>query len=183
MEIIKKKIFILLIVNLFVLIGFIILTIFLFGLIKRQSNQFVEISKSLKLLELKREQFDIYKSKFEQNQKDFKKINNLFLNKNEVLKFFNFIETISLNSKNYVNMSVINPDEKIKDSLKIQISLYGSFSNFMKFLSYLENAPYLLQIEDLKIRRLSLAEILQMKQMVLREGDIGSNLIIQVYTR
>lgn len=176
---IKNRVSILLIIDLIILIGFVFAAIFLFNSIKKENNQFLVISKSLKLLELKREQFKISKFK----NIDINLINNLFLDKNEALKFFNFIEKISSDSQNYSNISIISSGEKIEDGLRIQISLYGSFSNFMKFLNYLENAPYLLQIEDLKIRRLSQLEILQMKQPGFKEGDINSNLLVKVYTQ
>lgn len=180
----KRKIVVVLSIMAVVVIVFLIVSLILFNSLKTNSNKFLEIQKSLAALDVIRNQFNVYKNKFEQNEKDFSKINNLFLSKSEVLKFFNFLETNAKDYKSYINISVLNRDEG-EDFLKIQISLHGNFENFMRFLNRLENAPYLIEIEDFKLRRLTLAEIMAWaKQMpALQEGDINSILILKVYTR
>jgi len=178
----KKKMIIILAIIAVMTIIFFIFSLFLVRSIKVNSNKFLEIQKSLMVLDNKRRQFDIYKSKFKQNEADFIKINNLFLDKSDVLKLFNFLENSAKDYKSYINISVLNTGE---DFLKIQISLYGSFENFMKFLNRLESTSYLIEIENFKIKKLTLAEItMSLKQMsTLQEGDINSILILKVYMK
>jgi len=58
-----------------------------------------------------------------------------------------------------------------------QISSYGSFSNFSKFLEILKNSSYLINFEALNVKRLEEKELSELK---LNLGDVAFNFSIRV---
>lgn len=182
---IKKKIKIIVILDIFILIAFLILSFLMIRLIKSNSKKFIEIQKSLLFSEQKRKEFQAYKNKFEEIKASLKEINNLFLDKNRALELFNFLEKSAIDSGNYYKIDVLTKEENEKKNFwQLQISLYGGFSNFMKFLNRIETAPYLLQIESIRIRKISLSDIEKYKKKFpLKENMIKSEFIIKIFLK
>jgi hypothetical protein len=59
----------------------------------------------------------------------------------------------------------------------------GSFANFMKFLEKLEAAPYLIEIENLIIKRVTASELGWGEIKTLKSSDIQATLDIKVQTK
>jgi len=64
------------------------------------------------------------------------------------------------------------PEEK--DGLNFRLSLRGAFPNFLRFLEFIENSQYLLQVSNIKIKSLRDKE----KQLT---DQSQSNVEIKVY--
>lgn len=80
-----------------------------------------------------------------------------FLAKDDALKFIMATENIAETTGNRQEISITNAPVKEKNAaknepvLKLQISLYGGFSNLLKFLIHMENAPYFNEATSLQI--------------------------------
>lgn len=112
------------------------------------------------------------------------------LPKNDAIKFIMFVEEAARATDNQETISVINPAPTTEDKstkttgqstsalISFQINLQGSFLNLMKFLIYLENAPYYNDLETIQIHRLGTNAG---SNENIREGDVGTSLKLKVY--
>ncbi len=102
-----------------------------------------------------------------------KEVENLFLKTETPVSFLNYLEEAGdLSGLGSVNISSIS-QMKEKDSwpyLSVQISVTSGFSKFLNFLQRLENAPILLQIENLNISK-------------KEDGSIVSNMLLKVFLK
>lgn len=76
---------------------------------------------------------------------------------NEALKFIMLVESIAQNTNNQQEVIALNDAGEDGDGrlLNFQINLRGNFPDLIKFLAYLENAPYYNKINSLQIQRLA----------------------------
>ncbi|HRY52813.1 MAG TPA: hypothetical protein P5089_03105 [Candidatus Portnoybacteria bacterium] len=122
----------------------------------------------------------------ESAQKDYQalqgEINALpaFLPTSEALKFIVLIEKFAQATDNTQTVSVINKKDlsSAKKTTDFQISLRGNFPNLVKFLVYLENAPYYNDVKALGAQRLSEKEGTEKN---INTGDINTILTVSVY--
>lgn len=103
----------------------------------------------------------------------------------ETIKFIMFVEQAARATNNQEEISVAAPaptsqkkTEAPKKSLIFQINLKGNFPNLMKFLAYLENAPYYNDINSVQIQRVNAQST---EQVGLKEGDINTLLKVTIY--
>lgn len=103
----------------------------------------------------------------EKTQKDYQimqsEINGLpaLLPANDALKFIVLIEKFAQATNNLPTVAVVASDPAAKqkiDGVNFQVSLRGKFPDLVKFLVYLENAPYYSYIKSLDARRLTSKE-------------------------
>jgi len=106
----------------------------------------------------------------------------------EALKFIMMIETIAQSTGNKQEVSVVkasNDKTSPKDTnINLQITLKGSFPNLVKFLLYLENAPYFSEIKSLQLQGMTQKDIESLKEgkgIGLSSGDITSTLKVSAY--
>lgn len=104
---------------------------------------------------------------------------------NEALKFIVLIEKFAQATNNRQEVSIVNNNESIasaktaptaKEAAKLQISLRGSFPDLIKFVVYLENAPYYNNIKSLQAQRLT-----QKENAGANSGDVNTILNVSVY--
>jgi len=118
-------------------------------------------------------------------QKDYQTMQNelnalpALLPSSEALKFIVLMEKFAQITNNQQNVSVSDAqpakDQK-KTTTDFQVSLRGRFPDLIKFLIYLENAPYYNDIRSLAIQRLSTKE-----STGAAIGDINTILNLSVY--
>lgn len=107
----------------------------------------------------------------------------------EAIKFIQAMESFAQATQNYQTISVLKKtpsaeaeaDVSPENILDFQISLWGSFPNLIKFLIYLENAPYLTNVASLQINRLTEKEFSQLEEINLPAGNINSVITLLVY--
>lgn len=121
----------------------------------------------------------------ESAQKDYQalqgEINALpaFLPTSEALKFIVLIEKFAQATDNAQTVSVVDKKAAAaKKTTDLQISLRGNFPNLVKFLVYLENAPYYNDVKALGAQRLSEKEGTEKN---INTGDINTILTVSVY--
>ncbi len=105
------------------------------------------------------------------------------LPKEEPLKFIVLIENIAQATGLRQEVSVIpapndNKNAAVKNSLDFQIILRGRFPNLIKFLVYLENAPYYSNLKSLQIQRLSAKDA---SGASVSSGEISATLKVNVF--
>ncbi|MBU3901412.1 hypothetical protein KKF25_02095, partial [Patescibacteria group bacterium] len=75
---------------------------------------------------------------------------------NEALKFIVLIEKFAQVTNNQQTVAVVDasqPDKTQKGTIDLQINLRGNFPDLVKFLIYLENAPYYSYLKSLQAQR------------------------------
>lgn len=111
-----------------------------------------------------------------------------FLLRADAIKFITAIENMAQQTQNQQTIAVLEkaPESAAQDvaagaTLDFQISLGGSFPNLIKFLIYLENAPYYNDLNSLQVSRVSQAEGVR-ETSQLREGDVKTTINLSVYS-
>jgi len=175
-------------ISFFVVLGLIIFFITT-PLIRQIKNDGLELSAKKQNIELLYQDWRILENSRQEYIKIENELNSLpaILPSGEALKFIMLIESIAQNTNNQQEVSVIsNPGEKkdARQPLNFQIVLRGNFPSLIKFLAYLENAPYYNEINSVQIKGLSAKDIQSMKEgdgAGLGAGDITVTLKISVY--
>ena len=175
-------------ISFFVVLGLIIFFITT-PLIRQIKNDGFELSAKKQNIELLYQDWRILENSRQEYIKIENELNSLpaILPSGEALKFIMLIESIAQNTNNQQEVSVIsNPGEKkdARQPLNFQIVLRGNFPSLIKFLAYLENAPYYNEINSVQIKGLSAKDIQKMKEgdgAGLGAGDITVTLKISVY--
>lgn len=101
---------------------------------------------------------------FQAAEPDITKINDLFINAQEPIGFIQFLEKISQESQVESKYSITAYNKDKKDtwpSLDFKIIISGSPANFLKFLEMLENAPYLIAVQNLNVAQMLDKKIIQ----------------------
>lgn len=95
----------------------------------------------------------------------------------DALKFIFFIEQTAQRTSNQQAVS-LSEDKAgtAKNTVDFQISLRGNFPDLMRFLVYLENAPYYNEIKTLQAQRLSSKDDIE-----VTTGDINTILTVSVH--
>lgn len=172
---IKKKISLSLILSSLILILFIAFLIYpLFEEIKEsfqiftsQENIFIELRERTKNIK----EFKYY---YKNHKSDIEKIDLLFVNQEEPVTFIKFLEIEAQKSQLFLQISSENLKKQENEPwsfISFQLTLNGSFSNFLKFLEKLESADYLIKIQTLNLIKKTEA------------NNITATLLIKAYTK
>lgn len=123
----------------------------------------------------------------EENKRSFREIQkelagqSAFLPAQEPLKFIEYAESAAQQTGNHQDIAVVPADKDAPaGQLAFRLTTQGSFPNLIKFLIYLENAPYYNSVQALQIRRVSQREA-DMIGAAGRLGDVSSTVELSVY--
>jgi len=166
------------------LIAFIIYP--LFNEIKKNSEDLIFTKQKLLSFGVKIEDLERLQSLWQEIEPNFNKIDQLFVNPEVPVGFINFLEITSQDCNLSVQVSPGSPSHAGKDlwpSLTFQIILSGSFPDSLKFLEKLKTSPYLIEFQNLNIRRLTEKELESKRFEKFSLGDVEINLPIKVYTK
>lgn len=151
-----------------VIFGLVSLALIIFGVyplskgIKKNSEELIVQRKELILAEAGTGKLNRLKEISKKIEPDLEKINGLFIDPEIPIDLIKFFEKTAQDSKLLMDISLAGFKTAENDpwgSLGFQIILAGSFSNFSKFLEKIENGPYLIEIQNLAIKRLTEEEI------------------------
>jgi len=93
-----------------------------------------------------------------------------FIDKNEAVSFFEALESVASSTNNEIEISV-------SEFPSLTLNLFGTFPNFMKFLGWLENGEYFINVNSVNITRTSGEEAPETISM----GMIKTTLKIKAY--
>lgn len=171
----KKILTSLIILGLISLVFIVFLVYPLFNEIKKESQNLISQKRTLVELTTKTQNLKKFQATYNTYQENLEKIDKLFVNPTEPLNFIEFLETEAADSQLLIEIFPSPSQEIAVDpwpSLNFQLTLIGSFPNFLKFLEKLESSSYLIEVLNLNIRRLT-----------ENEGDINVTLLIKIYTK
>ncbi|MCK4520773.1 hypothetical protein KAT95_02820 [Candidatus Parcubacteria bacterium] len=147
--------------------------------IRENSSNFVLQKNSFAELQEREANFKKLKFFYQTYKQDLKRIDALFINSSDPVEFTAFMEFLENNAKDcglpieILNLPVKKAELDAWNFNNSQLSLEGSFSNILKFLEKLENAPYLIEISNLNIKKDS-ADL---------NKNAQANLTIKAYTK
>ena len=184
----RKKIYISLI---FFVAAIIVLIIFilvpLFTSIKKNSDNLLSQKENLALLQKEIETFNETKSLYEDSKANIDRVDKLFYDSDNPLDFLNFLtkNPESYNVRNEIikmapNVNILSDPWP---SISFQLLGTGSFPNLMRFLKNLEAGPYLIEISNISIKRLTEDELRGEKLKSFSLGDVSATLSIKVYSK
>ena len=147
--------------------------------IKINSEAIVLEKDKYSALEAKIGNLDKFKDLYKEYSVNLEKINTLFINAEVPVEFIGFLEGIA--EDNDIQLTISPSSARTTGGtwpfITFRIGCVGEYSDFMKFVEKIESAPYLLEIQNLDIRRI------EPKEGEVYSGDISAGLTIKIYTK
>jgi len=148
----------------------------LFSSIKYNSETFISQRDSLTALEKKSDNLKRFQSTYEIYQDNLKKMDELFIGKEEPVEFIEFLEDEAGRSKLTIDLTPLTfkaVEEDVWPSTSFEVDMEGSFPNFLRFLDRIESSSYLIVLSDFSLN----------KPTKNTNGDIAISFRIKAYTR
>lgn len=179
MTTLKKKILISVIASLvFFAIFFFLCPYSVFKSIEGSSNQLLFVEAELASISEKNNELGDWERELPGLKPDLEKIEGLFVNLETPVEFLRFLENLARDNNLSIRVSLLRAGGS-KDAnaaiLQFKVLVDGLFSDCARFLEKLENAPYLLVVEDLNIIRVP------KEQGEGFSGEMEFNLSIKVF--
>jgi hypothetical protein len=176
------------------LIGFVLITavffVFiirpLFSEIQESSQELISQKQTLSTFEAKVKNLEEFKDIYKEIEPNLQKVASFFVNPELPLEFINFLEASAQEfqlSIKIASYSLGESEEEPWSFLVLNVTSVGTLSNLMKFLEKLEASPYLLEINNLSINKLTEMDIHQEEFEGFTAEDIRAALSIKVYTK
>lgn len=152
--------------------------------IRSSSQDFVENRKKVVNLQREKRHYIALKQEYEDSKGKFEKINSLFVNSEVPVKFIEFLEESSVKANFPIEVSP-GPGTQSKSDLWptifFKVAGSGSFTDFAKFLERVENSPFLVEVQDLNVDRLT-EEDVRGESKERKVGDVEAKILIKAYT-
>ncbi len=153
--------------------------------IQNNSQELVSKEKEVATLDAKIKNIEEFRKSYKEIGENLKKINDLPINSKAPIGFISFLEKSSLSSQCPIKISpsVVQED---KDSawrfIIFQIEAVSSFSNFLRFFEKLESSPYLLEIRNIRVDRLTEQDLKAKQYEGASLGNIKASLSVKVFS-
>jgi acylphosphatase len=177
----KKKTTIFLLISL--LLFFLFIFLLILPSIKKISETSKEISKTkARLEEISKQQEEIerFKKIFPDIKENLLKFENSFVSKEIPVDFVEFLEKMARDLQIRSEISILSSS---KDSISFEIKGAGSPENVFKFLEKVENCNFLIQIERLRISKLTEAELKIKEYEGFSKNDLKFEVSFSVLTK
>ena len=126
--------------------------------IENDSQKMVLSKEKLSFISSESKELENFKASYKDYQENLERINNLFVDSKNPVGLIEFLESeaVDLNIGAEINLSspISNGNLNNQSANEFQISAKGSFSNVLKFSEKIENGSYLIQINNLTIKKL-----------------------------
>jgi Tfp pilus assembly protein PilO len=176
------------------LIGFVLITVVflvfvirpLFSEIKESSQELISQKQTLSTFEAKVKNLEEFRDIYEEIEPNLQKVASFFVNPELPLGFINFLEASAQEFQLSIKIASYSLGESEEDHwpfLVLNITSVGAFSNLMNFLEKLEASPYLLEINNLSINKLTEIDIRREEFEGFTVEDVRAALSIKVYTK
>lgn len=127
--------------------------------IKKESENLVFQKNRLTGLEARIKNLKEFQTTYKTYRLDFERISQLFINSAEPIGFIEFLEREAAASRLPIEITPFSPQELMPGeywpSMNFRLAITCPFPNFLEFLEKLESSPYLIEILNLDIRRLT----------------------------
>jgi len=187
----KKKIYISIAVFVVITVLLIILAVIpLLKSIQENSADLVYQKDSLASQDKKIETFRETENLYQESQENIEKIDKIFIEPDDPRDLINFLkekaEKYSLQNE-ILSLKKTPADSAGKTepwpSISLQISNTGPFVSFLKFVKNLESGPYLTEILNISIKRLTEKELQGENLTMFSPGDVNATFLLKVYTK
>jgi len=149
--------------------------------IRDDSQELVSLKNDLASFQKETENLQQISKAYQNYQENLTKIDKIFIDPKLPIEFIDFLEKNAQISQLKIEISPVSKQEtETSPSLFFQISTIGSFPNFLRFLEKLKNAPYLIDVLNLNVKKLTEGKI---QSEGFFPQDIESTFLIKVYTR
>jgi Tfp pilus assembly protein PilO len=130
---------------------------FLYARINSASADLTNKKQNLEDVQKKEQEAVAAEDEYQAIMPQLDEINSSLLDKGKVLDFIVTLEKIADKTGNHSEISVVSSakaasKKKPDQTMEFQISLEGSFSDLVKFLSKVENMPYLNDVDSIQIK-------------------------------
>ena len=152
--------------------------------VKENSAELIEIKKEVVIIDNKKGEIKNTRGACVLNESDFQKAQDVLVSLDVPVKLIEFLEDTANDSSLYINISPVSL-KKVYDDLwdfvSFRLNLFGSYSNFMKFFEKLESSPFLIEIQDLSIKRMTASETDELVGVL--PNDVRANLNLRVFAK
>lgn len=125
--------------------------------IKKDSNEFIETKKEIILSKRKNKELEQLKNFYQKLEPDLEKVWQVFVDPEVPIDLIKFWEEKARDLELSISISPTSPKTTEADfwsSFGFQMSLSGSSNNFLKFLEKIENSFYLIEVQNLSVKKI-----------------------------
>jgi cell division protein FtsI/penicillin-binding protein 2 len=148
--------------------------------IKVISNEISQTKSRLEEISKRQEEIEKFKKLPSEIKENLLKFENSFVNREIPIDFFKFLEKTAKDLKIQSQVSIMGTP---KESFSLQIRGVGFAENVFKFIEKLENSNYLIQIEKIKISKLTEAELKTEEFKGFSKNDLKFEISFSVLTK
>lgn len=184
----RKKIYISIIV--FLVLNVLLVALFIIPIlinIGKNSEDLVLQKGELARLKGEIKTFEEAESVYENSKGNIGKIEALFYDPDNPFDFLNFIneKPKSYGLENEISRFLADPDPQpgFWKSHSLQIKSMGPLTSLMKFIENLESGPYLAEVINISIKKISADGSVSFATQKFSPGDISASLSIKVYSK
>ncbi len=149
----------------------------LFKGIKKNSEELIIAKRESILLQGKTGKIEQFRKTYEDLRPDLEKIDHLFIDSEAPIDLIKFLKKTAEDSdlsNNISSVSVKTAETDPWSSLGFQVTLKGFLPDFLKFLEKIETTPYLIEVQNLAIKKVNGSGL---------NLGVSAALVIKVYTR
>lgn len=135
-------------------------------------------------LDAKLENIEEFQRGYKEIKENLEKGESLFVNAEAPVDLIGFLEDTSEDSNVSIKISPSEPTKKIGDpwySIIFQVNAVSSFPNLLRFIEKIESGPYLVQIENINITRLTLENLRSQGLQAYSVGDARASFSIKAF--
>ena len=149
--------------------------------IQANSQELISLKSDLASFQKETKNLSKLSETYQNYQENLAKIDRIFIDPKRPIEFFDFLEKNAQIFQLKIEISPVSkPETETLPSLFFQISTSGSSPNFLRFLEKLENSPYLIDILNLNVKKLTEGKI---RSEGLSPQDVEATFLMKVYTR
>jgi len=148
--------------------------------IKRISSEISQTKFKLEEISKRQEEIERFKKLSPEIKENLSNFENSFVNKEIPVDFFEFLEKIAKDLKIQSQISILTTS---KDNISFQIKGVDAPENVFRFIEKVENCNYLIQVERIRISKLSEAELKMEEFKGFSKNDLKFEISFSVLTK
>ncbi len=119
---------------------------FFFTIVKNKNKHTSVVLTTLENKIVKKRNASVITQKIEEVNRTASLINSYFADPNQIDSFVSYLEEIGTSADTTVKVETVEIASQVKNTLSVTVSLEGNFSNVIRTVKLLENAPYKIHI-------------------------------------
>ena len=131
----------------------VLLWLHLYSEIEKQKASISEIAYNFAFSGANAKNFKLLKNQMDENIGNKKKLDEIFLEKKDVVPFIEYLEKTGKDIGAAVDFSSVKIDDAGKEKPRLQFALKGKFENIFRFIVLLENVRYQIVFDGININK------------------------------